>query len=223
MAYFQNTVPSINLRAVLKIVAFFNIPSLSNSAPTIIFPLLCPNIMPSSFTLLSLRQSLTTLPLIFAAAATAIANVTGSARCGCPTLIARTTRSAFEESNISPDRILCDVGADTMAIFGIEPVAVSSVAERPISTEAWRRIFSKVERRVGWASVWSGRMVPETLRDEAERKTHGFPASMQVTDMPSMVSVILPVGRSLPVLEPLGTVRVHDFVLFLQEVRPTQG
>jgi hypothetical protein len=46
-------------------------------------------------------------------------------------------------------------------------------------------------------------MVPDMLRDKSRMKTQGLPASIQVTDTPSIVSVMLPVGRSLPVLEPL--------------------
>lgn len=81
--------------------------------------------------------------------------------------------------------------------------AESRVVQRPIARAAWLLISSSLVRRVGWASASSGEMVPRTSRSLAWTKTHGFPQSIHVADIPENVSVTLPVGRSFPVFEPL--------------------
>jgi hypothetical protein len=103
----------------------------------------------------------------------------------------------------SPDRSKCDEGGETMAIFGIELGAEEEVLLRPMATEACRLMLSRRARRVGCASTMSGRIVPSVLKAEARTKTQGLPTSMHVAGTPSKVSMMLPVGRSLPVLEPL--------------------
>lgn len=90
-----------------------------------------------------------------------------------------------------------------MAILGIEPGVAAGVGEMPIATAAWRRMLSRRVRMSGWRSMASGRMLPRMPREEEATKTQGLLTSMQVVGTPSKVSMMLSVGRSLPVLEPL--------------------
>src|ERR1700722_10750025 len=48
-------------------------------------------------------------------------------------------------------------------------------------------------------------MGPSTPKSAARTNTQGFPTSIQLALMPSKSSSTLPVGRSLPVLEPAGS------------------
>lgn len=74
-----------------------------------------------------------------------------------------------------------------------------------MATAARHLISSSWVISAGWVSNSSGRRVPQfgMGRSEAATKTEGLPQSMQVAFTPLSMSTVLPVGRSLPVFEPL--------------------
>src|SRR5271167_4363882 len=79
---FQNTVPSNNLLAVRKSVAYSTSPCSLYFDPTTILPDGCPIVMPFSSALLPERQPFTTLPSVSAATARQSATVIGTALWG---------------------------------------------------------------------------------------------------------------------------------------------
>ena len=90
-------------------------------------------------------------------------------------------------------------GALTSVVLG---TLAPDTSPRPISAPAASRsACTRAARRASAASS-DGGSVPVTPRSAALATTTGMPLSTQVTSMPSMTSVIWPVGSSRPVAEP---------------------
>jgi hypothetical protein len=95
---------------------------------------------------------------------------------------------------------LCEVGRETMAIFGIEPGVEASSLHIPTATATFLLMDSNVCGRLD-----VHRPLPEVLYPRYQ----GLQTSTQVAFTPLEVSVIFPVGSSLPVFKSLHTISMR--------------